>query len=399
MLTTKQMEKYAAVLMWALNTARQTKLKKNESVLIRFDQPAVPLAEIVFRKLMQQGLNPIPRMTSTPAMDRAFFEMGTHRQLTFQTPGDKQLHQQINGSIYLYAPASLTHLSGIDPKRIGKTAVARKPLRDILDRREEKGDFSWTLCMWPTEALAKHAGITLKQYTQQIIKACWLNSPSPVREWQKVYLQISAIKQWLNDLPIKTLHVESDHIDLTITPGKQRRWIGLSGHNIPSFEIFTSPDWRGTSGFYYADQPSYRTGNRVEGARFEFKKGRAVKISARKGGAFLKKQLAMDVGANRIGEFSLTDKRFSKITRFMANTLYDENFGGRYGNCHLAFGSSYSNAYRGNPSRLTRARRQQLGFNDSALHWDLVNTEKKRVTAHLQSGQRRTIYENGIFKL
>ena len=82
----------------------------------------------------------------------------------------------------------------------------------------------------------------------------------------------------------------------------------------------------------------------------------------------------------------------------MANTLFDENHGGKYGNCHLAVGSSYSDTYDGNPAELTKKKKQQLGFNDSALHWDLVNTERKTVTAHLRSGKKITIYENGIFK-
>ena len=81
----------------------------------------------------------------------------------------------------------------------------------------------------------------------------------------------------------------------------------------------------------------------------------------------------------------------------MANTLYDENFGGRYGNCHVALGSSYADTYDGDPAQLTKRRKAHLGFNDSALHWDLVNTEKKRVVAHLKDGRHTTIYENGMF--
>ena len=83
----------------------------------------------------------------------------------------------------------------------------------------------------------------------------------------------------------------------------------------------------------------------------------------------------------------------------MANTLYDENYGGRFGNCHLALGSSYSDTYDGDPARLTKERKKSLGFNDSALHWDLVNNEKKMVTAHLGSGKKIIIYENGMFKV
>jgi aminopeptidase len=82
----------------------------------------------------------------------------------------------------------------------------------------------------------------------------------------------------------------------------------------------------------------------------------------------------------------------------MADTLFDENFGGKYGNCHLAIGSSYSDTYAGNPADLTESMKKKLGFNDSALHWDLVNTEDKTVTAHLESGVKKVIYEGGIFK-
>ncbi|MEZ4577142.1 MAG: aminopeptidase [Desulfobacterales bacterium] len=165
--------------------------------------------------------------------------------------------------------------------------------------------------------------------------------------------------------------------------------MGVSGHNIPSFELFLSPDWRGTNGKYYADQPSYRSGNYVNGIRIEFKNGKAVTATAEQGEDFLNKQLKMDAGACRLGEFSLTDKTFSKISRFMANTLFDENYGGQNGNCHVALGASYSDTYSGKPSELTREMKKDLGFNDSALHWDIVNTEKKQVTAHLSTGKRK----------
>jgi aminopeptidase len=148
---------------------------------------------------------------------------------------------------------------------------------------------------------------------------------------------------------------------------------------------------------YVADQPSFRNGNRVEGVRLEFRKGRLTGVQAETGEDFLKKQVRMDAGAARIGEFSLTDKRFSKINGFMANTLYDENYGGRFGNCHLALGSAYSDTFDGDPAALTPERKKELGFNDSALHWDLVNTEKKRVAAHFNDGRRAVIYENGRF--
>lgn len=330
-------------------------------------------------------------------MEYNFYKKANTKQLMFQAPWEKETCESVNASIFLNAPDSLTHLRDIDSKKIGKAAVARKPLRDILREREEKGDYGWTLCTLPTEELAKQAKLSLKEYTNQIISACYLNKADPVQAWNNIYKDAMAIKKWINSMDVKYFHIESKSIDLKIKPGKERKWVGISGHNIPSFEIFISPDWRGTEGVYYANQPSFRTGNYVKGVRLFFQKGSVVKIEADKGKDFVVKQLSMDKGANKTGEFSLTDKRFSKINKFMANTLYDENYGGKYGNCHLAVGSSYSDTYDGNPDELTKEKKRRLGFNDSALHWDLVNTEKKAVTAYLNDGSSVVIYENGMF--
>ena len=186
-------------------------------------------------------------------------------------------------------------------------------------------------------------------------------------------------------------------MDFEVLVGEKRKFIAGGGCNVPSFEIFTSPDWRGTRGVYFADLSSYRSGNYVKGVRLEFKNGRVVKADAQQGAEFVRKMLAMDRGASQIGEFSLTDRRFSKITKFMADILYDENFGGKYGNCHVAVGASYADTFTGPQAKLDKKLKEKLGFNDSSLHWDLINTENKKVTAKLKNGTTVTIYEKGEF--
>lgn len=398
-LTTAELEKYADVLLWGLKTARKSKFKKGDIILIQYENPALPLAEILFKKIVAIGMHPVQRMGLTFGMEKGFFEEADDKQLVFIPPGEKELYENVNGRIFLRAPESLTHLKDIDPARIGTVLVSRKPLKDILDKREEQGFYSWTLCTFPTHELARQAKTTIRHYATQIIKACYLDKENPVQEWESILNNVHGIKKWLNSLKIKTLHIEAKNIDLTITPGEKRKWSGVSGHNIPSFEIFFSPDWRGTEGTYYANLPSFRSGNYVKGIRLTFQKGAVVKIEADEGEQFAIKQLAMDKGASRIGEFSLTDRRFSRIDRFMADTLFDENFGGRHGNSHIAVGSSYTESYTGNQADMTKQLKEKLGFNDSALHWDLVNTERKTVTAHLTSGKKLVIYEDGQFKV
>jgi aminopeptidase len=397
MLNETHLERYADVILWGLKTAKKGRIKKNDIILIRFDLPALRLVEILYEKLIRMNVHPLHRLLQTPDMEKKAYLLSNSTQLTFIPPGEDALYKNLNGGIYILAPESLTHLSSIDPMKISSALKARKFLRDILDRREEERAFSWTLCMFPTEELARHANLSLEEYARQVAGACFLDRQEPVRHWEEIYQNAQTIKKWLNRMKVKNFHIESESVDLVVTPGKKRKWIGISGHNIPSFELFLSPDWRGTNGIYYADQPSYRSGNYIKDIRIEFKDGIARRSSAEKGDKFLKKQLAMDNGANKIGEFSLTDKTFSKIRRFMANTLYDENFGGKFGNCHIALGASYSDTYSGDPSQLTKEIKEDLGFNDSALHWDIVNTQKKRVTAHLSNGKACVIYENGSF--
>ncbi|MBI5603606.1 MAG: aminopeptidase [Deltaproteobacteria bacterium] len=398
MLTNDQLQKYAEVLFWGLETARKNRFKKNDIILIQYDPPAVKLAERLYAGILDRGMHPVQRMALTSGMESDFYKKSNPGQLGFIPPGEKDFYGNINGRFFLRAPESLTHLKDIDPVRIGKVLVSRKPLRDLLDQREEKGAYSWTLCTFPTGELAGQAQTTIKKYTDQIVTACFLDHQDPVRQWNEIYKNVSSLKKWLNSLKIACLHIESTHVDLKIKTGERRVWKGISGHNIPSFELFFSPDWRGTEGRYYANLPSFRSGNYVEGMGLSFEKGSVVSVEAETGKAFAQKQIAMDKGASRVGEFSLTDKRFSRINRFMADTLFDENFGGNQGNCHVALGASYTDTYDGNPAEMTKELKKKLGFNDSALHWDLVNTEKKIVTAHLPTGKKMVIYEDGMFK-
>ncbi|TSC68140.1 MAG: aminopeptidase, partial [Parcubacteria group bacterium Gr01-1014_72] len=160
----------------------------------------------------------------------------------------------------------------------------------------------------------------------------------------------------------------------------------------------TSPDWRGTEGWIRFNQPLYRYGVLIEGVELQFKNGHVVKSSARKNEKVLKKMIAT-AGADRVGEYSLTDRRFSRITKFMAETLFDENIGGPHGNTHLALGASYHDCYIDDPGELSPEDWERLGYNDSSVHTDIISTAPRTVTAHLRDGSSRVIYRNGEFQL
>ncbi|MDR2577421.1 MAG: aminopeptidase [Chitinispirillales bacterium] len=389
------LKKYADVMIkFALNSGAG--MKKGETVYLVTQLPGLPLAKQVYKTILEMGGYPI-----VSVIDDEFkliqVKNASKQQLTyFPDKFYRGLADNIDHWVRILADEDPMYLKTADPAKVLLSNRATRQFRDWLDEKEDKGKFTWTLCMYATEKMAQEAGLSLKEYWGQITKACFLNEANPVQKWKRVFSEMQRVLDKLNSLPIDRLHVEAKETDLWITLGEKRKWLGGSGRNIPSFEIFTSPDWRGTEGKIFFDLPLYRYGNVIKDIRLEFKKGRIVKATARENERMLK-ELIKQQNADKIGEFSLTDIRFSRITKFMAETLYDENFGGKYGNTHLAIGKSYHDTYAGNAAKMTKDQFAALGFNHSLEHSDIIATTDRTVTAVLRDGSEMVIYRKGKF--
>ncbi len=260
--------------------------------------------------------------------------------------------------------------------------------------KENRGEYSWTVAAYGTPGMAAEAGMSVEEYWAQIIKACFLDQEDPVARWREVRSTISVTRDRLNALAIDRLHILGPDADLWISLGEQRQWKDGVGANLPSFEIFTSPDWRGTEGWIRFSEPLYAFGSLISGVELEFRGGRVARAIAAENEPLLHEMIATE-NADRVGEFSLTDARLSPIDRFMADTLYDENVGGPFGNTHLALGNAYQDTYDGDPSALGEEDWERLGFNQSAIHTDIVSTTDRTVTAVLRDGSERVIYTHG----
>jgi len=398
----KILKQYADVLVnFALESGKG--IKKGDVVLVSASESAKPLYIEILRKIWRAGGHTIgryqPDNEKWARFDREFFEMASPNQINF-FPAKLMRGQvdQIDHSIFIISETDKKSLRGIDPQKIMAKGKAWKPAMDWRNEKENKGRFTWTLGLYGTGAMAKEAGLSLKDYWQQIIKACFLDKQDPITEWKKVYAQIENYQKKLNSLKIEKVHIEGPDVNLWIKLGKKRKWMGGSGRNIPSFELFTSPDWRGTEGWIKFNQPLYRYGNLIEGIELEFKNGKVIKSKAKKNEKVLKFMIATE-GADRVGEYSLTDKRFSRITKFMAETLFDENVGGPNGNTHIALGNAYQDCYDGDPSKVSKKEWEKLGYNTSSVHTDIISTAPRTVTAHLPNGKTKIIYKNGEFTL
>lgn len=389
------LENYAKVMVdFALGKGKG--IKKGDVVYLIYDFEAKPLALAIFKRILEKGGHPIVK-SADEDFEKVMFEVANDDQLTFFPEKYlKSLVDTINHRIYLIAPTNPLLLKNVDSKKIILANQSKQKIKKWIFEKEDQGKLTWTLCLYGTKGMAKEAGLKLEEFWQEIIKACFLDEKDPIAKWQSVFEKINQLREKLNKLPVSKFHLLSKDTDLYISLGEKRLWQGGRGANIPSFEIFTSPDWRGVEGKIYFNFPLYRYGNIIKDIYLEFKEGRVVKAKALKNEKLLQEMLKQK-NADKIGEFSLTDKRFSKISKFMANTLYDENFGGDYGNSHLAIGSSYHDCYAGDSKKLTDKDWEDLGFNDSVEHCDIINTNPKTVEAIMKDGSKKLIYKDGLF--
>lgn len=401
----KILEKYADLLVnFALGGGKG--IKKGEVVRITADECAKPLYLELRKAVWKAGGhvigNYLPGCDDEFNPDADFFMNAEDHQLSFfPSKLMKGMIDQLDHTIFIDAETNMRALEGIDPKKLMQQGIAHKPFSEWRTLKENRGKYTWTIGLYGTEAMAREAGLTLEGYWKEIINACYLDRPDPIATWKGLYKKLESTRTKLNKLiadGAERLHIEGPDADLWIGLGQKRAWMGGSGRNMPSFELFTSPDWRGTEGWIRFNQPLYRYGNLVEGIELEFRGGRVTRSTATKNQKVLRDMIATE-GADRVGEFSLTDKRFSRITKFMASTLFDENIGGANGNTHIALGKSYHDCYDGDPAKVTSAGWKKLGYNDSSVHTDIISTAPRTVTAHWRDGRQKVVYEDGMFVL
>ncbi|HEX5394920.1 MAG TPA: aminopeptidase [Candidatus Saccharimonadales bacterium] len=394
------LDKYAKVLVnFALGGG--TGIKKGEVVYLQAPLSALPFYRALRKAILDSGGLAITSLADDMnGAAKYFYEHAAHHQLTaFLDKYYKGLVAQVDHRIAVIADHDVHELDKVDPRKIMLVQKSAKPLMQWFDKKENQGKYTWTLALYGTPSMAKEAGLTISDYWKQIINACFLDRSDPIAQWQKAAKEVKRVANKLTGLQIDRLHVAGKDADLHLKIGDKRRWLGGGGRNIPSFEVFTSPDWRGTEGWIRFNQPLYYYGPKVEGIELHFKEGRVIKSSAKKNQKLLKEMLATDEGASQLGEFSLTDTRLSRITKFMAETLYDENIGGPFGNTHLAVGRSYHDTFTGDIAKLSGSQANKLGFNESVIHVDMISTTDRTVTAKLANGQEKVIYKKGQFTI
>jgi len=287
-------------------------------------------------------------------------------------------------------------------KAMASARKIKKPYRDAIDNKHQ-----WTIAAVPGDAWAKKIFPHLtkakaREKLWEVILKASRATGDPIENWNRHNKDLHDRCDYLNSLGLRKLHyTASNGTDLTVKllpqlkfqAGSDKTLSGVEYNpNIPSEEVFTSPDRMGTEGIVVASKPLSYMGQLIEGFNIRFEKGKAVEAHAEKNEKLLKEMLAMDDGAAYLGECALVPAGSpidaSGILFF--NTLFDENAA-----CHLALGFGFPECVKGF-EKMTLDEIHKLGVNDSIIHEDfMIGTKDLNIDGYDASGKCIPIFRKG----
>lgn len=286
-----------------------------------------------------------------------------------------------------------TILADLDPVRVG-LATRPNDLTTAVLREINARTMNWTIVPCPSEGWAEQVfgEPDVQRLWDAVATAIRLDELDPVAAWREHLNRLERRTTKLNDRGFDALRYRGPGTDLTIglLPGSRWRSGGFETvwgrpfvANMPTEEVYTTPDRRRTEGTVRSTRPLALMGTVIEGLELRFQDGRAVEVRADKGAAVIQAQLDSDEGASYLGEFALVDgsSAVGKTGITFLSTLFDEN-----ATCHIAYGAGIVDAVAG-AADLTPHERLEAGVNDSTVHTDfMIGGPEVDVTGVTQNG-------------
>jgi aminopeptidase len=293
-------------------------------------------------------------------------------------------------------------MNGVDPTKAGRDQLPSVPehLEVINDKTT-----NWCVVPWATPAWASFVypdldeDAALAKLVDDFIYVLRLDEDDTEAAWHERFGQLHAVGTKLDALGLDALHFEGPGTDLEVGLLPTSRFGGdepgtttvdgvVFHANIPTEEVFTTPDPERVEGVVTATKPLDLTGTMVDGLRVRFEGGRAVSIDADEGAEALRARAAKDEGASRLGEVALVDRegRIGKTGAVFFNTLLDENAAS-----HIALGNAYATAV-GDEDRDR--------INRSGVHIDfMIGSDDVAVTGRTKDGREVPVLRGGRWQV
>lgn len=315
-------------------------------------------------------------------------------------------------SISLDNNEELDVLKDVDPEKL---EVFTKTRSIALKRRSEMlmaQKIPWTIVAvpgpkWASKVLNTEATKEAEeQLWEKIMPILRLNNDDPIKAWKKHCNKLLERCKRLDSMKLDKIRFTGSDTELEIGLSEYSKWIGgpvmtaekrVFLPNIPTEEVFTTPDYRRTNGKVKVTRPLNVMEKLVEGASFEFKDGKVINFDAEKGADVLDKYLKVDSGSAFLGEVALVDgsSAIYESGLLFHSILYDEN-----ATSHIALGAGYVSCLSNADSLKTEKERKDVGCNTSLVHTDfMIGSPKVDAYGVDESGKEIPLIKDGKFQI
>ncbi len=325
---------------------------------------------------------------------------------------DKSIHDEYakKGAAFLFLTSYYPGImDDIDTYKMKIASTQSLYTRSVFREMQGNNQVDWCIASVATASWGKKILPNSKNPKRDLWKLifdiCLINERDSLKAWDKKMQKNKDMCQRLNDLKIKELHYKNSlGTDLTIGLSDSAIWCSGSSVirgkepivNIPTEEVFTTPDKYKTNGIVYTSMPLIHNGVRIDDICLEFKNGKVVKYHASCGLHELKNIIETDKESSMLGECALVDKN-SKIA--MADTLFFETLYDENAACHIALGRGFKECLR-NGDNLSALELEAKGYDKSKNHVDMmIGTKDLSISAITYDGREIMIFKDGSFNI
>jgi aminopeptidase len=374
-------------------------VEEGQNVFINTQLEHAPLGRALTRAAYAAGARYVDVSYRDQHVRKAMIEFGPDEALT-HTPDWLQERAEASAgaaSIWTTGDPEPQLLSDLDGERVGKAQM--KELSEIGRRHMVERVTNWTGVAYPNEGWASEVfGEPDVERLWEAVAFCTrLDEPDPVAAWREHMSRLESRAAKLNELAFDAIRYRGPGTDFTIGLLPNARWMSAlfrtaAGReyvpNMPTEEIFTTPDHRRAEGTISSSLPLALLGELVKGLKLTVKDGQIVEVDAEQGADVVRSQLASDATAARFGEIALVDgtSRVGQTGITFYDTLYDEN-----ATCHIAYGFGIPEVFDGEPGE---------GMNVSTVHTDfMIGRPELEVDGLTKDGSAVPILRNETWQL
>jgi aminopeptidase len=356
-------------------------LQPGQFLRISADPEHLPLVRAVGRVAYERGARFVEVHYRDAHLKRARVEHAPEDSLDWSPPWTVALIDHMvetrGATITVTGEAEPELLADLDQRR-AQRARPRLAVEKLLDA-ENRRLIQWTIVGYPNEGWARtvFGEPDVERLWEAVITATRLDEPDPVTAWQEHIARLRERARLLDERRFRAIRFKGPGTDLVVGLPESHRWLTGAEEtvdgvphlvNVPTEEVFTTPDRRLTEGTVRSTFPLSLGGTIVRGLEVRFERGKVVEVRAEAGAEAVRQEMATDEGASYLGEVALVDgdSRVRKTGVVFFDTLFDENAA-----CHIAWGQGIQGALEGG-EEMSDAELAALGYNDSVVHTDFM---------------------------